>query len=57
MMNAFRAAPLGRVPRERDTEAVLAAQAALGLITDGEAVQLLPLWTAAKQTSSASAGR
>lgn len=47
MMNAFRYARLDLAPRHRNVDAVLAAQAALGLVAGIDGAAALPLWTAA----------
>src|SRR5713226_8512701 len=44
LLNVFRRTRLQHVGRERNGEAVLAAQAVLGLVIDGEAMGSLPLW-------------
>lgn len=46
MLNAFRWSRIQLVARERNVDAVLAAQAALGLVPDEAVVNALPLWTA-----------
>jgi ribonuclease HI len=46
MLHAFHNVALTAVPRQRNTDAVLAAQSALGLVSDPEDGRLLPLWTA-----------
>jgi len=47
MLNAFRWSRVQLVARERNIDAVLAAQAALGLVPEEGLVGSLPLWTAA----------